>query len=192
MKKPTSGGPEASPRRVCLGAFAGAHGVTGEAKVKTFTEAPAGIAAYGPVTSEDGKRSFRLKFVRALKPDLALVTAPEIASREDAAALAGTRLYVARAKLPPTGEDEFYLEDLVGLAAFDEAGTELGRVVAVHNFGAGDLIEVKGSGRTLFVPFTHEAAPETDLAKGRIVIARAALDESPTEGASLEQDPSRA
>lgn len=171
MKKPTSN-QDAPPRRVCLGAFAGAHGVKGEAKVKTFTEAPAGIAAYGPVTSEDGKRSFRLRFVRALKPDLALVTAPEIASREDAAALAGTRLYVAREMLPPTTEDEFYLEDLVGLAAFDEAGAPLGKVVAVHNFGAGDLIEVKAAtGKTLMVPFTNKVVPRIDLGAHRIVVA---------------------
>lgn len=128
--------------RICLGAFAGAHGVKGETKVKTFTAAPENIAAYGPVTSEDGKRRFTLKFLRALKPGLALVTAPEIASREDAEALKGVKFYVAREALPAASEDEFYIEDLVGLAAFTEGGAPLGAVVAVHNFGAGDIVEI--------------------------------------------------
>lgn len=170
MKKQNSSG-----RLICLGAFAGAHGVRGEAKVKTFTADAASIAAYGPLTSEDGKRRFTLKFVRVLKPDLALVMAQEIATREDAAALAGTRLYVERSVLPPTDEDEFYLEDLVGLAAFDEHGAPLGKVVAVHNFGAGDLIEVKGAKGAIIVPFAGAAVPDVDLAAGRLVISAAAL-----------------
>lgn len=190
-KKPNSGesASSATTKRVCLGAFAGAHGVKGEAKVKTFTEEPAGIAAYGPVTSEDGKRRFTLKFVRVLKPDLALVTAPEIASREEAAALAGTRLYVARAALPATDADEFYLEDLIGLAAVDDSGAPLGKVVGIHNFGAGDLIELKGSSGAIIVPFTNETIVAAELAEGRIVIARAALEEIEAGGPSAVLEP---
>lgn len=167
-------------RRVCLGAFAGAHGVKGDAKVKTFTAEPESVAAYGPVQTEDGGRTFTLRFIRMLKPGLALVSAPEIASREDAAALAGTRLYVDRDALPAPGdEDEFYMDDLVGLTAVDETGAEAGRVAAVHNFGAGDILElngVPGVKQALMIPFTKEAVPGVDLGAGTIAVARAALD----------------
>ncbi|OFX00056.1 MAG: 16S rRNA processing protein RimM [Alphaproteobacteria bacterium RIFCSPHIGHO2_12_FULL_63_12] len=177
-------------RRICIGAFAGAHGVKGEAKVKTFTESEDGVARYGAVESEDGKRRFSLKFIRVLKPGLALVSAPEIKSREDAAALAGLRLYVDRSKLPPADEDEFYIEDLVSLGVENDAGTPMGRVAAVHNFGAGDVLELDGvpgaSGKVL-LPFTRAAVPVVDIAGRRIVIDRAALaeieaGEAPDEG----------
>lgn len=167
-------------KRICLGAFAGAHGVRGEAKVKCFTEAPQNIAAYGAVTSEDGKRSFSLKVVRILKPDLVLVRAPEIAGREDAQALAGMRLYVDRAALPATGKDEFYFEDLIGLEAFTEDGAPAGRVAAVHNFGAGDILElddIPGRKGGAMIAFTRALVPEIDLAAGRIIVAALAEDE---------------
>jgi 16S rRNA processing protein RimM len=167
-------------KRVCLGAFAGAHGVKGEAKIKAFTETEDGVAAYGPVESEDGARRFSLKFVRTLKPGVALVSAPEIMSREDAAALAGLRLYISRSKLPAAGDGEFYIEDLVGLDAWDDAGAPLGRVASVHNFGAGDVIElerVPGRSEPLLMPFTRAAVPVIDIAGRRIVIDSAALAE---------------
>lgn len=171
-------------RRVCLGAFAGAHGVKGEARVKTFTARPENVAAYGPVESEDGKRRFTLQIVRVLKPDLVLVRATKIASREDAAALAGTKLYVDRAALPEPDDDEFYIEDLVGLAAFTEDGAALGEVVAVHNFGAGNLIEiakVAGEKGPLMLLFTRDSVPEIDLARGKIVVRPPDLDTPPLE-----------
>lgn len=171
-------------KRICIGAFAGAHGVRGEARVKCFTEAPESIAAYGPVTGEDGGRSFRLVVIRMLKPDLALVRAPEIASREDAQSLAGTRIYVERSALPATGEDEFYFEDLIGLSAFTDDGAPAGRVAAVHNFGAGDILELgpaPGRERPLLIAFTRDIVPAIDLAAGRIVIAAAALAEAADE-----------
>lgn len=162
--------------RVCLGAFAGAHGVKGDAKVKTFTEAEDGVARYGPVESEDGKRRFVLTFVRVLKPGLALVRAPEIASREDAEALAGTRIYVDREKLPPPADDEFYLDDLVGLAAVDDGGRSLGRIAAFYDFGAGDVLEIEASdGSRTMVPFSRAAVPAVDLVKGVVTIAAEAL-----------------
>jgi 16S rRNA processing protein RimM len=171
-------------KRICLGAFAGAHGVRGEAKVKCFTEAPHNIAAYGRLTSEDGRRSFSLEVVRVLKPDLVVARAPEIASREDAQSLAGTRLYVDRAALPETDEDEFYFEDLVGLAAFTEDGAPAGRVAAVHNFGAGDILEldnVPGRKESTLIAFTRTLVPDIDLAAGRLTIAAAALAEEADE-----------
>lgn len=162
--------------RICLGAFAGAHGVKGEAKVKTFTETEDGVVRYGAVESEDAKRRFALKFIRILKPGLALVSAPEIASREDAEALAGVRLYVDRARLPAPAEGEFYLEDLVGLAAVDEEGRPLGAIVAFYDFGAGDILEFEAAdGTKTMIPFTAEAVPAIDPAKGVATIAAAAL-----------------
>ncbi len=171
--------------RACLGAFAGAHGVKGHAKIKTFTEAPENIAAYGPVETEDGKRRFSLKLINVLNDGFVLVSSPEIQSREDAEALKGERVYVNRAVLPPPDEDEFYLDDLVGLAAFDETGAPMGVVKAVYNFGADDLLEIGGipgvKGVRL-VAFTKENVPEVDLVRRNIIIighAFAADQETP-------------
>ena len=164
-------------KRVCIGAFAGAHGVRGDAKVKSFTAAPEDVAAYGPVTTEDGRR-FSLTVIRVMKPGIVLARAPEIATREDAAALSGTLFYVDRAKLPETEEDEFYLEDLVGLSVFTVEGAPAGRVAAVHNFGAGDILEIAlPDGEAFLAPFTKEVAPTIDFAGGKIVIVRPAETE---------------
>lgn len=164
--------------RVCLGAFAGAHGVNGEVKVKTFTQAEESVARYGAVETEDGARRFALKFIRVLKPGLALVSAPEIRTREAAQALAGTRLFVDRARLPDPEEGEFYLDDLVGLTARDETGAALGAVSAIYNFGAGDVLEIKGGpSGPLLVPFTRIAIPAVDLSAGVLTVAAAALAE---------------
>ncbi|MEZ5893808.1 MAG: ribosome maturation factor RimM [Parvularculaceae bacterium] len=167
-------------RRICLGAFAGAHGVKGHAKIKTFTEAPDGVAAYGPVESEDGARRFTLKIEKIMGPDIALASAPEIKSREDAETLKGVRLYVDRGALPEPDEDDFYLDDLVGLAAFDETGAPAGAVAAVYNFGAGDMIELKdipGVKGVRLVPFTKEAVPGIDVADGRLTVVREAIEQ---------------
>ncbi len=171
--------------RVCLGVFIGAHGVRGAAKIKSFTETPENVAAYGPVQSEDGARTFRLKIVREAKPGVLIVTAPEIKNREDAAALNQTKLYVPRDRLPALDdEDEYYLEDLVGMAATTETGAPAGEIAAVHDFGAGDLLELRGipgvKGAHL-VPFTREAVPEIDLQFGCVTIAMAYLP-TPDDG----------
>ena len=165
-------------KRACLGAFAGAHGVKGEAKVKSFTEEPANIASYGVVETEDGKRQFTLSIIRSLKPGLLLVRAPDIQSREDAESLKGARLYVDRDMLPAPDEDEFYLDDLVGLSVTDENGQALGLVNAVYDFGAGDMIEIKNipdmKGVRL-VPFTKEDVPTVDIKAGQITVRREAV-----------------
>lgn len=168
-----------SGKRVCLGAFAGAHGVRGDVKVKSFTAAPEDVAAYGPVTTDDGRR-FTLTVVRAMKPGIVLARAREIGTREDAAALSGTLFYVDRAALPETEEDEFYLDDLVGLDAFTADGAPAGRVIAVHNFGAGDILELENAPNrkgAVLIPFTKESVPEIDAAAGRLVIDAAYLEE---------------
>jgi 16S rRNA processing protein RimM len=164
-------------RKVCLGAFAGAHGVRGEVKVRTFTESAENIAAYGKLATEDG-RSFSLTVLRVLKPGLVLARAAEIATREEAERLGGKKLYVDRAALPPADDGQFYIEDLVGLAAFDEAGAPLGRVAAMHNFGAGDILEVELPGKkAVFVPFSDDAAPKIDIAAGRITLRRSYVEQ---------------
>ncbi|MEZ5921217.1 MAG: ribosome maturation factor RimM [Parvularculaceae bacterium] len=163
-------------KRICLGAFAGAHGVKGEAKVKTFTEKEAGVAAYGPVASEDGGRVFTLKFIRILKPRLALVSAPEIASREDAASLTGVRFYVSRDQLPAAEDGEYYHEDLIGLAVIDETGDRHGEISALHNFGAGDIIEItRPSGARQMIAFQKDIVPIVDMKDGRVTVLREAL-----------------
>lgn len=171
----------AAETRICLGVFAGAHGVKGDARIKTFTAAPASIADYGPVTSEDGARRFTLKLIRNLNDGFVLVRAPEIASREDAQALKGVKLFVDRAALPAPAEDEFYLDDLTGLSAFDETGAPMGVVKAVYNFGAGDLLElanIPGVKGLRLVPFTKQAVPSVNVTDGRVTIVReAALPE---------------
>ena len=170
-------------KRVCVGAFAGAHGVRGETRIKTFTETPEGVAAYGPVETEDGARRFTLTVIREAKPGVVIAAAPELQNREDADSLKGVQLYVDRETLPAPEEDAFYLDDLVGLAAVDETGASLGVVGAVYNFGAGDLLELKNipdiKGARL-VPFTKEAVPSVDLDRKTIVVARSAV--------SLEDD----
>ncbi|WP_411819140.1 ribosome maturation factor RimM [Hyphococcus formosus] len=166
-------------KRVCLGAFAGAHGVRGETKVKVFTAEPDGISAYGPVETEDRKRRFTLTVIRQMKGEFVLVRAPEIKSREDAESLKGSRLYIDRDALPAPEEDEFYLDDLVGLRAEDETGAPLGSIKAVYNFGADDMIEltkIPGIKGVRLVPFTKAMVPEVDIAGGRVVVARVAID----------------
>ena len=165
--------------RICIGAFAGAHGVRGDAKVKCFTEAAENIASYGVVETEDKSRRFTLKFIRILKADFALVRAPEIKNREDAEALRGTRLYIERERLPDLDEDEFYYEDLIGLRAVDENGAAFGKVSAVYDFGAGPLIElskIPGVKGVRLVEFTKKNAPHIDLPAGAISIMRDAID----------------
>lgn len=195
-RKPASNAQSTSERRICVGAFAGAHGVQGAAKIKTFTAVEKDVAAYGVVESEDGARRFTLKVSRVMKPGLVLVSAPEIAHREDAIGLAGTKLFVPRDRLPAIeATDEYYMEDLIGLTASTETGAPAGQVKAVHNFGAGDIIELSGiSGRkgSVMVPFTMAATPTLDLANGQITVASAYLADALDHGVAARATESRA
>ena len=162
----SSAPPEA---RVCVGAIAGAFGVAGEVRLKSFCADPGAIATYGPLTTEDGSRSFKVKLTRPVAGGLG-ARLSGIATKEEADALKGTTLWVSRDRLPALGDDEFYHADLIGLAVNDTGGAPLGRVTAVHNHGAGDVIEVaQPGGKTLLLPFTRSAVPTVDLASGRIV-----------------------
>ena len=171
--------------RVCLGAVAGSHGVRGAFKIKTFTDDPAAIADYGALETEDGARRLTVRLVRVLKPGLALVTAPEITSPEAAKALSSVKLFVDRAHLPAIEEeDSFYIEDLVGLRVETPDGAAAGRVRAVHDFGAGDLLEidrVAGRRSGVMVPFTKALVPVVDLAGGRVVVDPAAMEDGTGE-----------
>lgn len=156
--------------RVCLGAIAGAFGVKGEVRLKSFTANPEDVAAYGALETEDGKTSFEITLTGQTKNGLT-ARLSGVATKEQADTLRGTRLYVDRTRLPEPEEDEFYHADLIGVEAYDTGGTHLGTVKAVHNHGATDLLEIRlpGSSATVLLPFTREAVPTVDLAAGRIV-----------------------
>lgn len=156
--------------RVCVGAIAGAFGVRGEVRLKSFCARAEDIAAYGPLWTEDGTRSFTVMLDRPVKNGFA-ARLSGVATREAAEALRGARLHADRAVLPPLSEDEFYHADLIGLTVFDTGGSEIGTVRAVLDHGAGDLLEIGGTGLrdTVLLPFTREAVPVVDIAAGRLV-----------------------
>jgi len=158
--------------RVCMGIVGAPHGVRGSVRVKSFTDAPEAIANYGALEDESGGRRFTLRVVGAAKGDgMVIAELSGVADRDQAEALRGLRLYAPRAVLPATAEDEFYHADLVGLAAVLDDGARLGTVIAVHDFGAGDVIEIaRAAGQPVLVPFTKAAVPVVDIAGGRIVI----------------------
>ncbi len=159
----------ASPR-VCLGVVTSPHGVRGLLRVKTFTAEPDGIAAYGPLEDEAGTRRFDLELVGKAK-GVVLVRIAGVDDRDAAERLKGQRLYVRREALPPPDEEEFYHADLIGLAAVLADGEPLGKVTAVHDYGAGDSIElVRPDGKVVMVPFTRAIVPTVDIAAGRLVI----------------------
>lgn len=171
-------------RLVCVARIGAAHGVRGAVRLWTFTEDPFAVRRYGPLLTKDGARQFELIEARAAKGHL-IATFRGVASREEAERLNGVELYARRDKLPATEKDEYYHADLVGLDAVTRVGERLGHVVALHNFGAGDIIEIAPvRGATMLLPFSSAVVPEIDLAGGRIVI------EPPDEieGEADEQD----
>ncbi len=159
-----------SDDRVCVGSIAGAFGVTGEVRLKSFCAEPEAIADYGPLETEDGAHRFTLTLGRPVKSGFA-ARLSGVATKEEADALKGTRLYAARAALPTLPDDEYYHADLIGLAVMDTGGAALGTVRAVHNHGAGDLLEVMGPGlkSSVLLPFTLDAVPTVDLSAGVVV-----------------------
>lgn len=164
--------------RICIGAIAGVRGLKGEVRIKSFTADPDDIAAYGPVSTEDGERTYRIN-VTAHAKGLIIARLDGIEDRDAAEALKGTRLYVPKSVLPEPDDGDFYHADLIGLKAETKNGDTLGTVKAVHNFGAGDIIEITdesggapGEGKEdLMVPFTLGLVPEVNLSEGRIVVA---------------------
>ena len=146
------------------------HGVRGQLRLKSHAGDPAAFASYGPLREMNGPRAFKIASVRHLRDDLFVVSIEGVGDRDAAAALANLELGVPRAALPPPQEDEFYHADLIGLEVRDRAGAVLGRVAAVLNFGAGDILEVAAPGRaTLLLPFTRSVVPVLDFAAGHVV-----------------------
>ncbi|MEM6932725.1 MAG: ribosome maturation factor RimM [Pseudomonadota bacterium] len=152
---------------ICVGAIAGAFGVRGEARVKSFCADPAAIGDYGPLSTEEGG-SFDLTITREVKGGFAAQLSG-VPTREAAEALKGTRLYAPRDALPNLPDNEFYHTDLIGLDVIDAGGAPLGRIRAIHDFGAGDVLDIVGGERPLMLPFTRESVPTVDLAAGRII-----------------------
>lgn len=152
---------------VLVGDIGRPHGVRGLVRVRAFTAEPEGLTAYGPLSDESGARRFALTL---LAPGLARIEG--VNDREAAARLTGTRLFVAREALPPPDDpDEFYLADLVGLAATLADGAPAGRVRAVEEHGAGAFLVIDApDGREALIPFTRAAVPEVDIAAGRLVV----------------------
>lgn len=166
------------PRDVLLGVVIGAQGLTGDVRVKAFTAQPEQIAAYGPLHTSDGRR-FTVRELRSHKGDVVVAAFEGVESRNAAESLKGVELYVDREALPHAGDEEFYHADLIGLRADDGQGRELGEVRAVHNFGAGDVLEIaRVDGGNLFLSFTKETVPIIDLAERRLVVVEPPDDEA--------------
>ncbi|MFV0279607.1 MAG: ribosome maturation factor RimM [Rhodoblastus sp.] len=162
-----------SPRLVLVGRFGAPQGVRGEIRIKSFTADPLGIGDYGPLSDETGARKFEIERLRPLKDDMVAAMVKGLADRDAARALTGLSLFISREKLPAPDEDEFYIADLVGLAAVSPEGAPIGVVRNVLNFGAGDILEIAPTaGETFMAPFTKEVAPSIDFAQKRIVIVR--------------------
>ncbi|MDE1174874.1 MAG: ribosome maturation factor RimM [Parvibaculaceae bacterium] len=176
--------------RVCVGVIVGAHGVRGEVKVKPFTGTPQALDRYGPLSTDDG-RTFTVKVTGAAKEQL-ICRLDGLGDRNGAEAMKGVLLYVGRDRLPALPEDlageEWYQADLIGLEAVGSDGRSYGRIVAVDNFGAGDLLEIAPAPgvETVYLPFTAETVPEVRLASGTVLIDPPygifETDEAPEDG----------
>ena len=160
---------------ILVGQVAGGFGVRGEVRVTAFTADPLGLKAYGPLLRADGSVGLTLTTARAAKGAV-IGRAKEIETKEQADALRGLKLFVPRERFPAPDEDEVYVADLIGLEARDPDGRVLGRVKAVQNFGASDMLEITpaGGGQTWYLPFTREATPELHIADGWILAVRPA------------------
>ena len=157
--------------RVCVAQIGGAHGIRGEVKLKSFTADPLALKDYAPLETEDGAASFEIESLRPAKGYL-VAKLRGVPDRSAAERLTHAKLFVPRQRLPTPADEEFYHADLVGLRALTREGRELGTVHAVHNFGAGDILELRigESGATIMLPFTTELVPDIDLARGRIIV----------------------
>lgn len=157
--------------RICIGAISGAFGVTGEVRLKSFCSTPSDIASYGPLSTEDGSRTFRITLTKPVTGGFG-ARIDGVSTREAAEALRGTSLFVDRDRLPSLPDDEFYHADLIGLDVLDTGGDPLGKVIAIHNHGAGDIIEISSTRHksALLLPFTSAIVPNVDLSAGRLIV----------------------
>ena len=178
-----------SGARICLGQIGAPHGVHGEVRLRSFTAEPAAVAAYGPLESDDG-RIFTIETLRPAK-DFFVVKLAGVTDRDAAERLTNTKLYVPRERLPePQAPDEYYHADLIGLHVVDRTGRLCGTVVAIHNFGAGDVIEIRPEtgDKTEMLPFDAATVPEVNISAGRIVVSPSPLA---AEGGEAKPIPSR-
>ena len=166
-----------------MGRFGAPHGVRGEIRLQSFTGDPLAIADYGPLTDRSGRKSFVISDLRPQGKDMLVARLDGVDDRDAAQALNGVELYLARDRLPAPETDEFYLADLEGLRAETTDGAVMGRVVALRNFGAGDILEIApvGGGETLMFPFTKAVVPIIDIVGGRIVLAPPTETEAESE-----------
>ena len=176
----------ASDDLVVVATIGAPQGVRGEVRVRSWTDDPTSLRRYRPLLLPDG-REVRVTALRPHKGDMLVARLAGIDSREAAAALTNLDLAVPRSALPPVEEDEFLLDDLVGLAASSADGRAWGEVVAVHDFGAGEVLELKpGGGRTVMIPFSEAAVPEVDVEAGTLTVepVAAGLEDVADEDAS--------
>jgi len=165
-------GQNAPSRRVCVAQIGAPHGVGGEVRLRAFTEKPAAVTSYGALESEDGSENFAIETVRPVQNFL-VARFSGVNDRAAAERLRNLRLYVPRARLPELEAETYYYADLIGLPAVAIDGSELGTVAAVHDFGAGDILEIEpvAGGASVMLPFTRAMVPEVDVGRGRIVVA---------------------
>ena len=155
---------------ICLGVIVGVHGVRGHLKIKAYTDNPAALDRYGPVSLDDG-RLLHLKIKSVSPKDTVIALAQEVTGRNEAELMRGLELFIKRDALPPTANDEVYHTDLVGLEARDNDGVVIGVIVGLHDFGAGDIIEVKPPSRpTMMLPFAPEYRDEVRLEEGFVTL----------------------
>lgn len=175
--------------RVLLGTISTAHGIRGEVVLRTYTGDPEAIASYGPLSDEAGTRKFKIKSAK-VTPKGVIARLDGVADRNAAETLRGTDLYVERSRLPKPDAGEYYHADLIGLTARDTTGAEVGWVVTVANFGAGDLLEVrfKDTKQTQFIPFTDACVPDVDVPGGFLTLVMPEMvgDPEPAAGAESE------
>jgi 16S rRNA processing protein RimM len=157
--------------RICVGRIGAAHGIKGEVKLWSFTADPAAVADYGPLESPDGTLRFEIEALRPAKDHL-VARLSGVRDRDAAERLTNVDLYVPRDRLPAPAAEEFYHADLIGLRAEDRDGIALATIVGIHDFGAGDLLELRppGAANTVLMPFNDTTVPVVDIAGGRIVI----------------------
>ena len=170
--------------KVLLGRITGVHGLRGEVKIAAYTGEPEDIASYGPLTSADGARRFHIAAIRSVKGGTVVAVLRGVSNRDEAEKLSGTELYISRAALPPPeSDDEFYHSDLIGLNAVSPAGETIGKIIAVHNFGAGDLLEVRfeGERQAQLIPFENAHVPRVDLPARQVVVLRPVYEKQRAE-----------
>jgi 16S rRNA processing protein RimM len=171
--------------RICVAQIGAAHGIRGEVRLKSFTADPMAVTDYGPLESEDGSARFTIEAARPAKGHL-VVRLRGVDDRNAAERLANIKLFIPRERLPPADDDEFYHADLIGLSAVTADGEAVGTIVAIHDFGAGDILELRpaAGAATIMLPFTEAFVPQVDIAGGRMVVVLPAETAAKPEGSS--------